>query len=60
MSVAKVNVIQAANVDGVWHMPGVSEMNVADARILASRGYLEILAVDGVEEVNAPCCGGHD
>lgn len=60
MSVAKVNVIQSALVDGVWHMPGPSEINAADARLLASRGYLEILSVDGVEEVNAPCCAAHD
>lgn len=60
MKLARVNVIQSALVDGVWHMPGISEMNEADARQLAARGYVEILSVDGAEEVYAPCCGSHD
>lgn len=60
MKLARVNVIQSALVDGVWHMPGISEMNEPDARQLAARGYVEILSVDGAEEVYAPCCNAHD
>lgn len=59
MSVAKVNVIQSALVNGQWVMPGPAEMDVSDARPLAARGYLEIISVDGVEEVFIPCCD-HD
>ena len=40
-------------------MPGPAEMDENDARALAARGYLEIISVDGVEDVFIPCCA-HD
>ena len=55
MATAKVNIIQSILTTNGWISPGVVFLDENEARSFPS-GYLEIISVDGAEEVFAPCC----
>lgn len=60
MAIAQVNVLQEFRTESGWVKTGPATMD-ADIARAQPPGFVEILRVDGVVEVNAPCCGGtHD
>ncbi len=61
MSIATVKVLHSFIEDGVWVPVGLADLPVVRARELEATGYVDVLAVDGMPEVWAPCCGdeGH-
>lgn len=56
MATAKVNLLRDELLPGGWVKAGLVEMDADIARALPA-GAVEILSVDGVEEVFSPCCG---
>lgn len=60
MSIAKVEVIRAFRVVETWFMPSKEpqEMPADAAREWESKGYCEVIEVDGRLAVFGACCGG--
>lgn len=62
MSLAKVTVIRSFKVGDVWHMPSAepATLDASAAKEWESKGYCEVLEVDGKLAVWGACCGGAD
>ena len=54
---AEVNVLHSIRTAAGWVNAGTTFLPYEEARQFAHGGHVEILSVDGVPYVYAPCCG---